>query len=310
MVPFLRCLSILIYHRVVAEPDPLLPDEVCVSDFDWHLSALARWFRVIPLSEAVARLRSGTLPARAACVTFDDGYADNVSAALPLLRKHGIPATFFVATGFLDGGRMWNDTVIEIVRRASESTLDASPVGLGRLDLATLDQRRRSLDKLLGALKYLPIEERQRRADELGASTVRELPSRLMMTTDDVAYLHKNGMEIGAHTVHHPILAKLDLANARNEIRQSKARLEAITGSTVSLFAYPNGKPGLDYRREHVEIVKQTGFVAAVSTARGVARAGTDPHQLPRFTPWDRTPGKFLLRLAQNALSTKAVEQV
>src|SRR5687768_16576249 len=108
MGPWSRCLSILIYHRVIPEPDPLLPDEICARQFDWHLALLGRWFRVLALAEAVAQLRDGTLPARAACVTFDDGYADNVSAALPLLRKHGMPATFFLATAYLVGGRMWN----------------------------------------------------------------------------------------------------------------------------------------------------------------------------------------------------------
>jgi len=306
MGPFSRCLSILIYHRVIAEPDPLLSGEVCAKEFDWQLRVLGRWFRVLPLGEAVARLRDGTLPVRAACVTFDDGYADNVTAALPILRRHGLPATFFLATAFIDGGRMWNDTVIETVRRAPGNTLDARSVGLDTLGIATPDLRRRVIDRLLAALKYLPMEERQRRAGELSAAAACELPSGLMMTTEQVRQLHRSGMQIGAHTVNHPILAKLDPERAGNEIRESRAWLEAITGASVNLFAYPNGKPGLDYRREHVDMVKDLGFEAAVSTARGVAQAASDPFQLPRFTPWDRTPGKFLLRLMQTTFHTGA----
>ncbi|HKQ25279.1 MAG TPA: polysaccharide deacetylase family protein [Burkholderiales bacterium] len=270
------------------------------------MTVLGRWFRVLPLPEAVARLRDGTLPLRAACVTFDDGYADNVSSALPILRRHGVPATFFLATAFIDGGRMWNDTVIETVRRASGNTLDARPVGLDTLQIATPDLRRRVIDKLLAALKYLPMEERQQRVDELSAATASELPSGLMMTTEGVRHLHRSGMEIGAHTVNHPILAKLDSERAGNEIRDSKVRLEAITGASVRMFAYPNGMPALDYCREHVDMVKELGFEAAVCTARGVAHAASDPFQLPRFTPWDRTPGKFLLRLVQNTFHTRA----
>src|SRR4026209_38570 len=132
MGPFSRCVSILIYHRVIAEPDPLILDEVCASEFDWHMTVLGRWFKVLPLTEAIARLHDGTLPARAACVTFDDGYADNASAALPILLRHGIPATFFLATAFINGGRMWNDTVIETVRRTPGDTLDARAAGLDR----------------------------------------------------------------------------------------------------------------------------------------------------------------------------------
>ena len=306
MGPFSRCVSILIYHRVIAEPDPLILDEVCASEFDWHMTVLGRWFKVLPLTEAVSRLHDGTLPARAACVTFDDGYADNASAALPILLRHGIPATFFLATAFINGGRMWNDTVIETVRRTPGDTLDARAAGLDRLDISTIDLRRRALDRLLTGLKYLPMEERQRRVNEMSAAMKQELPAGLMMTTEQVRELHKSGMEIGAHTVNHPILAKLELDRARNEIRESKTWLESVTGSTVSLFAYPNGKPTRDYCREHVDLVKELGFRAAVSTARGVARAASDSFQLPRFTPWDRTPGKFLLRLMQNTFYTNA----
>jgi hypothetical protein len=118
-------LSILILHRVLPAVDPLFPDEVDAARFDRMCRWLTQWFNVLPLDEAVHRLSSGTLPARALSITFDDGYADNHEVALPILQKHRLPATFYIATGFLDGGRMWNDTVIESVRR---SPLDRLPL--------------------------------------------------------------------------------------------------------------------------------------------------------------------------------------
>ena len=304
--PFSRCLSILIYHRVVPEPDLLVPEQVCAKEFDWQLAVLGRWFTVLPLREAAARLRGGTLPVRSACVTFDDGYADNVSVAVPILRRRGVPATFFLATSFINGGRMWNDSVIETFRRAQGDTLDARCIGLDTLNISTIDLRRRAIERVLAALKYLPLEERQRRVEEFCADTSHGLPSDLMMTAEQVRHLHACDMEIGAHTVTHPILARLDAEQAGNEIRDSKSRLEAITGAPIALFAYPNGKPGRDYRPEHVGMVREMGFEAAVSTAWGVAHAASDPFQLPRFTPWDRTPGKFLLRLLHNTFRTGA----
>ena len=307
MGPFSRSLSILIYHRVLPEPDPLIPDVLCASEFDRQLEALARWFTVLPLRDAVSRLRAGTLPVRAACVTFDDGYADNATVALPLLRKRGVPATFFIATAFLDGGRMWNDSVIETVRRAPDGGLDARHVGLASLPTATLEQRRAAIDALLGVLKYLPQEERQGCVDELSVQASGGLPSDLMMTAGQVRQLSAGGMDIGAHTMSHPILAKLEPGRAGIEIGDGKRRLEEITGVPVSLFAYPNGKPGVDYLPEHVGLVKELGFEAAVSTAWGVAHAWSDLFQLPRFTPWDRTPGRFLLRLVQNTFRGDAV---
>ena len=306
MGPFSRCLSILIYHRVIAEPDPLAPDEVSASEFDWQLAVLKRWFTVLSLREAVARLRERTLPVRAACVTFDDGYADNATVALPLLRRHSVPATFFVTTGFLDGGRMWNDSVIETVRSARGDALDARSVGLDELPISTPVQRRRAIEKLIGALKYLPLEERQRRVDRLASKSPGALPSDLMMTADQVRQLHANGMEVGGHTVTHPILSALDSARAAREIEDGKRRLEQITGGSVRVFAYPNGKPGRDYSREHVGMVRDLGFEAAVSTAWGVGDAASDPYQLPRFTPWDKTPGRFAFRLLRNTFRTGA----
>src|SRR5205085_1443710 len=122
-------------HRVLADPDPLFPEEVGAPDFDAQMSILKRWFNVLPLKEALARLREGRLPMRAACITFDDGYADNATVAAPILRRHGLPATFFIATDFIDGGEMWNDTVIDTVRRAPGDSLDARALGLPLLDL-------------------------------------------------------------------------------------------------------------------------------------------------------------------------------
>ena len=126
-------LSILIFHRVHPVPDSLYPDEPDARRFTEILDWAANWFNVLPLPEAVERLRSGSLPDRAAAITFDDGYADNCVVALPILRQHGMHATFFVATAFMNGGRMWNDTVIEAVRRVATPEFDLERAKLGGL---------------------------------------------------------------------------------------------------------------------------------------------------------------------------------
>ena len=306
MGPLSRSLSILAFHRVLREPDPLEPGQICASEFERQLKAIGRWFIVLPLSKAVGLLREGALPVRSACITFDDGYADNATIAAPVLRRHGMSATFFIATGFLNGGRMWNDTIIETVRRAEGKTLELPGVGLPALDIATLESRRSALNQVIKALKYLPLEERQERADALAARAGAALPSDLMMTSDQVAELLRNGMEIGAHTVNHPILANLQDDRAYAEIRDSRRELETLTGRPVTLFAYPNGKPGTDYLPSHVRMVRELKFAAAVSTAWGVATSKTDTYQLPRFTPWDKAPGRFVLRMLHNTFRTNA----
>ena len=293
-------LSILIYHRVLPQPDPLFPDEIDAVRFERQLTDLKRAFHVMPLAQAVRCLREGTLPPYAACITFDDGYADNADIALPILQRHGLHATFFVASGFLDGGRMWNDTVIELVRRAPDGELDLQALGYGSHPLRSAAQRTAAIHALLGQLKYLAPAQRLAEVERIVRRLGTALPDDLMMTSAQLRQLHRAGMEIGAHTVHHPILASLDDAAARDEMASGKAALEALIGAPVRLFAYPNGKPEQDYRASHVTIARALGFEAAVSTAWGAADERSDPFQLPRFTPWDRSPLRFTLRLLQN----------
>jgi peptidoglycan/xylan/chitin deacetylase (PgdA/CDA1 family) len=295
-------LSILMYHRVLPQPDPLFPGEGDVETFHVQIRNLAACFRIIPLLDAVRGLRQGKLPPRAACITFDDGYADNAEIALPILQKYGIPATFFVATGFLNGGRMWNDTVIELIRRAPGDMLDLAKVGLGQFEIGTMPKRRQALHFVLGKLKYLPLDSRRSRVEAMRALIPVILPSNLMMTSEQISILHNAGMEIGGHTANHPILARMENDAARAEIADGKEMLEGIIRAPVRLFAYPNGKPGSDYLLDHVKMVKDLGFDAAVSTAHGAARMNSDVFQLPRFTPWDRGQLRFTLRMAQNML--------
>lgn len=293
-------LSIFIYHRVLPERDPLFPEQVDAAEFALQMEWLNYLFNVLPLDDAVLRLERNALPARAACITFDDGYADNAEIALPLLQARGIPATFFVSSGFIGGGRMWNDTIIESVRRAKGDALDLTKLSMKRFALTTPQERRTAIDALLAALKYLPQAQRDERVDAVRTIAGATLPDDLMLDRRRLRDLHSAGMTIGAHTVSHPILTRLDAEAARREIADGREMLEGLIGGPVSLFAYPNGKPREDYAGEHVRMVRALGFRAAVSTAWGAAHATSDRYQLPRFTPWDRTGAKFALRLARN----------
>lgn len=297
-------LTVVIFHRVRAEPDPLFPEDVDTQRFDEVCGWLRRWFQVLPLDEAVRRMQAGDLPARALAITFDDGYADNHDLALPILRSHGLPATFFIATGFLDGGRMWNDTVVESVRRCREPRLDLADLGLpgiGELDFEGPGRRRRAMDRLLMATKYLPPTTRQTMVDRIAERAGVDLPDNLMMSSAQVCAMADAGMQIGAHTVSHPILARLSEVEALAEMTRSKGALEDLLGRPVTLFAYPNGKPGEDFLARDAQLAERAGFSAAVSTAPGAARKGDGQmFRLPRFTPWDRTRWRFGLRLLRN----------
>lgn len=293
-------LSILIFHRVLPSIDPLFPGEPYAVRFDQMMGWVKSWFNVIPLDEAVSRLQSGTLPERAAAITFDDGYADNRTVALPILKKHGLSATFFIATGFLDGGRMWNDTIIESVRGTSTPMLDLENLGLGIHRNGGPEEKRQAITAIIDQIKYLSIEERVAITERIVLELGVEPPNNLMMTSGQVREMRNAGMQIGAHTINHPILARTELAIAEQEIRTSKKTLENLLGESVTLFAYPNGKPGQDYLPEHCRIVRDLGFIAAVSTGWGSANSNADIYQLPRFTPWDRGRWRFAARMMQN----------
>ena len=292
-----RRLSILIYHRVLGGPDAVLHDEIHAATFETHVRVLAAEFNVLPLAEACARLTAGALPPRAVCITFDDGYADNERVALPILKRYGLTATFFVSTGYIEGGAMFNDVVIEAIRQAPQGIHDLSRLGFESYDLGDGATRRRAIDAVIKEIKYRAPGERAAIAEQVAAGLRSTLPRNLMMTPAQIRRMHGEGMGIGAHTVSHPILTSIGEDEARAEIVGSKRRLEEITGAPVRLFAYPNGVPGRDYRPEHVRIVKEAGFVAAVSTLDGNAHGGSDLYQLPRFGLYEKSPFRLGVRM-------------
>jgi peptidoglycan/xylan/chitin deacetylase (PgdA/CDA1 family) len=290
-------LLILMYHRVLSEPDPLLPDIIDVTAFDAQMSSLARNFNVLGLADASRRLKNGTLPARSIVVTFDDGYRDNHDVALPVLKKYGLTATFFIASGYLDGGWMWNDRIQEAVRSSVRNEIDLTDIGLGVHAVGSVGEKRSTIDKLIGWLKYEPGTRRQELVDAICSLTGCEFPESPMMSSGEVVTMHDAGMEIGCHTVSHPILVNIEPEVAEHEIIACKERLEGLTGGRIVLFAYPNGRPGRDYSRVHVDILERSGIECAVSTSWGCATAGSDNYQLPRIAPWDRSISGFNLRL-------------
>jgi peptidoglycan/xylan/chitin deacetylase (PgdA/CDA1 family) len=293
-------LSILIFHRVLREPDALLPSEPTVLEFDTLLTHLKRHYTILPLTDAIDRLYSGSLPSGAVAITFDDGYADNLAVAAPVLRKHAVPATIFIATGYLDGGVMWNDLVIEAFRSAERQELDLNGLGLGTHLLACVDDRRSALDRVLNALKLRPASEREALARRVADTAGVRQTGAFMLTSGGVRALAAFGIDVGAHTVSHPILATTHPDEAWREISESKRTLEHLIGRPVTVFAYPNGRPDIDYSVEHAGMARDAGFSAALSTAWGTANRSTDRMQLPRFTPWTRKPFKFDLQMLTN----------
>lgn len=292
-------LSILIYHQVLAQADPMRPTEPTAAVFDWQMRLLRNYFTPLSLDDAITHLQNNSLPANAVCVTFDDGYLNNLTVAQPILQKYQIPATVYVATAFSNGENMWNDRLQYLFADESRSQLQLDDE---IIQLADIAQRRNSAQQWLKRLKYLPVTERRNKiAHFYQQNDAAEQPA-LMMTPMQIKQLAASGVTIGAHTVDHPILKTQDADEQRRQIIESKQQLEQLLGMEVKHFAYPNGVEGIDFDETAVEIVRQSGFQSAVITNWGVSDSTTSQFKLKRFTPWDKTALRFHLRLLKNSL--------
>lgn len=296
-------LSILIFHRVLPEPDPLFPGEVYRARFNQVCEWLRGCFNVLPLEGAYQQLLEGTLPERALSITFDDGYRDNAEVALPVLQAHGLTAMFFVATGYLDDDCMWNDRIIEAVRSTSACSIELDTTVSAkarRLPLNSLEQRRAAVQALLPAVKYLNGQQREEAVQRIESRLGAGRSGPLMMNARHVRLLSESGMSVGVHTVTHPILSACTAEQVRRELADCRSHLQDLVQRPVGWVAYPNGVVGRDVGPREFELVRELGFDAAVTTEHGYVTAGSARFALRRFTPWDRDRLRFGLRLFRN----------
>ncbi|HKW94415.1 MAG TPA: polysaccharide deacetylase family protein [Methylomirabilota bacterium] len=293
-----RAFPILCYHRVNDEQDPFFPS-LATEVFAEHMEFVAGAYVVLPVDELAERARRGTLPHNSLAITFDDGYRDNLTHAAPILARHGLAATVFLATGAIGSGEpLWFDPLALAFKHTRVEEWRA-PWG-DVLSLGSVAARLAGLKTVLDHLKRVPDGERRRMlpgvVDSLGLSGLEALKG-LMMTWEDVGALVGLGIRIGAHTITHPILSRMEPAAAAAEIRGSAAAIAAGAGSRPRAFAYPNGRED-DYSHAVVRAVREAGFTCAVTTRFGVNTKGTPPYELRRGTPWETDVPTFALRLA------------
>ncbi len=290
------------YHRVVPKTDYMFPSSPSAERFERQLKRIRKFCTPLDLNDAVQRLKSGTLPPRAVSLTFDDGYANNLHIAAPLLKKYEIPATVFIAVDAVERGIMWNDLLIEAVRAASTS-ISAEPLGLGKIELNGQD-RATIAHSLISKALNLETNERLQVAYQIYQKVTRRTPERQMLQPDEVPKLANYGISLGAHTVNHPILRSLSDDVARSEIAGSRDWIDEKCGVEARLFAYPNGKRGGDYDQRDVDLVQSLGFEGAVSADWGCASSRSPIFELPRFKPWEDDDIGFGLRLCKTVAKT------
>lgn len=280
---------ILGYHRIASPSwDPFA---LCVSPqhFSEHLEVLHRCASPMPLAELLPRLGTAPLPRGSVCLTLDDGYADSLHCAKPLLHRHQIPATVFVSTGDL-GREPWWDELTRILFAPSmlpdrlslrlngdgfEWTFASRPQsGSQRAELATtLHRHLLPLPPSRREVALLRLRE-WARTEPQGHLACRGL------TPQEVTELADGDLlEVGAHGVSHPLLAELPVDGQRWEIEESKRQLEELIGRPVTSFSYPNGSSSEDT----AQIVRESGFNCACTSISDIVGRHSDRFHLPRF---------------------------
>ncbi len=319
---------ILLYHRIAQLPsDPQLL-AVTPARFAQHLDVLSDYGHPMSLTDMTTALRERRLPDRAIAVTFDDGYADNLECAKPLLERRGIRATVFITTSYLAGTRefWWDDLerllllpgglperlrlrvgpavhewrLGDAAEYSEEEYLRHSGWNVERPDNPS--RRHNVYRDLCRLMRDVIGEERIAVLDELssvagarstGRSTHRALSSEALgeVTKDSV-------FDVGAHTGTHSRLSALPVVVQRREIVESYSRLREITGGEVAGFAYPFGGRA-DYTRRTVALVREAGFAFACSNIPGSVRPRSDPFQLPRVLVMNWHAATFADRLRE-----------
>jgi peptidoglycan/xylan/chitin deacetylase (PgdA/CDA1 family) len=278
-----RKVLILTYHRFAQDGDDR---SISAAAFEEQLHYLTEHYVLTPLSQIQNSLVNGVaLPERTATITIDDGFSDTYEIAFPLLRKYSAPAALFVITGFVDRRMwLWTDKLRYITSRvaAGRTTIKLNGHEL-TFDLADVPSRLKAADAVNSVLKKLSSEAKEAALDEIATRLEVKVPPLPPPEYGPVSWeqlleMERSGVEIGSHTVTHPILPNADNEQLQRELTDSRSRLESMLGHPVTLFCYPNGS----YDARTREAVAQAGYKCAVTTKPILADITSDPLALSR----------------------------
>jgi len=306
------------YHRVAKLQYDPWSLSVSPGHFEEHVQVLKKYGRPVKMQEMGRNLKHFSFGPKEMVVTFDDGYADNFYNARPILEKYGIAATFFITTGATDTREeFWWDEIGRLTI-AAKSLPEVFNVKIGgteyrwRINLQH-DEKITEAQALAGGippndtvlskarlhyviwqiLSYLSVEEKKVVLQEIAkwaGQSVDSRPEYFAMTAEELKSLAISKLfEIGAHTVHHPMLSRLSSEKQREEIVESKNALEEMLGREITSFAYPHG----DYSEETLNILKQNKFKNACTVVSQRVARNSDPFFLPRFGVLDWSGDEF-----------------
>lgn len=273
----IKDLTVLGYHRVIdIERDSFHfnPRVVSVSprQFEEQVKYLDKHFNIVSLDTVVETvLEEKELPENPVIVTFDDGYKDVYQNVYPILKKYSAPATVFISTGYIESGRLfWWDKIAYLINKTDKRSLKLS--GLGEVSLRSPVKRQKVFDKVADWFRAASEEDKERLMSvlekEAEVDIDDEVAYKLYLSWDNIREMSKNGIGFGAHTIFHPVLARVSEEVQKHEILKSKETIEAKTGIKVSTFAYPQGNID-NFTRTTEKLLRDCGLNAGVTHILG-----------------------------------------
>jgi peptidoglycan/xylan/chitin deacetylase (PgdA/CDA1 family) len=272
------------YHGVVEQPLPMFNwCQLHREEFDAQIAFLSNEYRVLPLSEIVERLRRGLpLPERAVCITFDDGFRNNLRTAYPILLKYQAPATIFLVTSLIGTSQPpWPE---QLYCGFASTKRGAVQFDETSFPLKSQQDKTTAFVKIASRLKSLPVDrkeaELQHLLDTLGRFS-KDYDAFAMLDWKEVEKLNAAGLvSFGSHTHTHQILSRCSPERQHFELLTSRKLMLEHLGK-ADLFAYPNGSPA-DYTSETKRLSSELGYECALTTIRGLNTSKTDPYELRR----------------------------
>jgi len=264
---------ILMYHNF-SGPGETGADAVNATALRRQLAYLRRQFHIVPLACIFEHLKTGTpLERLTVALTIDDGRRNCYEFLFPLLKEFGIPATFFVVSSFIRREDwVWTDKVL---------WLSEHPTRTDDLSAEKIDTLFATLNRLRPEVRTAFIDAT---AARMGVAIPKEAPSKYAPCSwGELREMADSGLvEIGSHTVTHPILASITEAESWQEITVSRTQIEQALVRQVESFCFPNGKPG-DYRPCQLQQVRDAGYAGAVAADFGMVTNEANPYALPRL---------------------------
>jgi peptidoglycan/xylan/chitin deacetylase (PgdA/CDA1 family) len=276
--------AILCYHGIGESGNPL-GDAVSKEAFEAQVRYLHRHYRVVSLGDVWRGLANPGSAQPTVTITFDDGYRNAYTAALPILQKYNVTATIFVAVEAVETDQiLWYDKVFLAMAIAASGQFEIEMDSHFRFTLESAEDRWRAALEMIAWLRTLPDSRRRECCAllERKVTLPQQKVSGLMLTWDQIQTMHRAGISFGSHTLAHPVVSRLSADELDRELMESKRTLEEKLGTPVLDFAYPFGKPS-DCSRASQEAISRCGYRTAVTTVPGVNYAGASPYRLRRI---------------------------